>query len=139
MVNTFIDTGGLIALFHHPDRLHDLAKMWLTKLQIENSQWITTSAVLTEVLDGFAQHGLRHYSVALSEFLKRTSIVEVIIVDISLLEKGWDLYESRADKEWGLTDCISFVVMRERNVTNALAHDIHLAQAGFRPLLREQP
>lgn len=139
MNNTFIDTGGLIALFHRSDRLHNLAKAWLRKLRAENTRYVTTSAVLIEALDGFAQHGLRHYSVVLSEFLERTSIVEVVNVDISLFEKAWDLYESRSDKEWGLTDCISFVVMQQHNISNALAHDIHFAQAGLRPLLREEP
>ena len=139
MNNIFIDTGGWIALFHRPDRLHYLSNSWLTKLRIDNPLWVTTSAVLTEVLDGFAQHQLRHHSTALFQFLKRTSIVDIVSVDISLFNKGWNLYESRSDKEWGLTDCISFVVMQERKITTALAHDIHFAQAGFRPLLREQP
>ena len=41
------------------------------------------------------------------------------------------------DKGWSLGDCVSFVVMEHRSITEALAHDLHFVQAGFRALLRE--
>jgi uncharacterized protein len=47
------------------------------------------------------------------------------------------IYNSRSDKDWGLTDCTSFVVMSERNLTEALTTDSHFQQAGFRALLIE--
>ena len=56
-----------------------------------------------------------------------------------LFAAGLDLYRNRPDKAWSLTDCISFVVMRERSITEALAYDRHFEQAGFRALLREEP
>jgi predicted nucleic acid-binding protein len=43
------------------------------------------------------------------------------------------------DKDWSLTDCISFHLMRTKGITRALAYDEHFAQAGFEPLLRRQP
>lgn len=45
------------------------------------------------------------------------------------------LYQSRSDKTWGLTDCISFVVMQQHNLTDALTADRHFIQAGFRALM----
>ena len=45
------------------------------------------------------------------------------------------LYRDRADKTWGMTDCISFVVMRDHNLSDALTADRHFAQAGFAPLM----
>jgi len=45
------------------------------------------------------------------------------------------LYRDRADKEWPLTDCISFVVMHDRGLSEALTADHHFEQAGFRALL----
>lgn len=47
-----------------------------------------------------------------------------------------DLYSQRHDKTWGLTDCVSFCIMSERGIQEALAYDHHFEQAGFRPLLR---
>jgi uncharacterized protein len=54
-----------------------------------------------------------------------------------LFEEALKLYSSRPDKEWGLPDCISFVVMRTRGVKDALTADEHFQQAGFRAVLRD--
>ena len=52
-------------------------------------------------------------------------------------ERTLRLYRERPDKEWGLTDCLSFVVMEDLGLTDALTTDRHCCQAGFRALLRE--
>jgi predicted nucleic acid-binding protein len=62
--------------------------------------------------------------------------VQVIPLDMQLHEEGIRLYASRADKEWSLTDCISFVVMQREAVTEALTGDHHFEQAGFVALLK---
>jgi predicted nucleic acid-binding protein len=62
-------------------------------------------------------------------------IMEVIPVSAGLFAAGWALYSQRLDKEWGLTDCISFSVMIERQITDAFTSDHHFEQAGFRKLL----
>jgi hypothetical protein len=53
-----------------------------------------------------------------------------------LFDRGVALYESRPDKEWSLTDCISFVVMADHGITEALTGDRHFEQAGFVALLK---
>ena len=53
-----------------------------------------------------------------------------------LFQRGLDLYAARGDKEWSLTDCISFVVMGDHGIADALTGDHHFEQAGFTPLLR---
>jgi uncharacterized protein len=58
-------------------------------------------------------------------------------VDAPLFERALAPYGERMDKEWSLTDCISFVVMRERDLTQALTTDRHFAQAGFANLLMD--
>ena len=52
-----------------------------------------------------------------------------------LYAEGWQLYSNRLDKDWGMIDCISFVIMQERNLTEALTSDHHFEQAGFKVLL----
>ena len=54
-----------------------------------------------------------------------------------LFSGGFELYGSRPDKGWSLTDCISFIVMKEQEINRALTADLHFVQAGFRALLRE--
>jgi predicted nucleic acid-binding protein len=50
-------------------------------------------------------------------------------------ERGLNLYGSRNDKGWSLTDCISFAVMQALHLEDALTGDHHFAQAGYNPLL----
>ena len=54
----------------------------------------------------------------------------------SLFNDAFDLYKTHQDKEWGLVDCISFVVMRHEDVCEALTFDQHFVQAGFTALMR---
>jgi predicted nucleic acid-binding protein len=65
--------------------------------------------------------------------------IEVIPASTELFEAGLQLHAQRPDKEWSLTDCISFVVMQRRGITSALAYDHHFEQAGFEVLLRRDP
>jgi len=60
----------------------------------------------------------------------------VVGLDPHLYQRGINLYAQRPDKEWSLTDCISFVVMSDRGITEALTGDHHFEQAGFRALLK---
>jgi predicted nucleic acid-binding protein len=65
--------------------------------------------------------------------------VEVIPFQPALMEAALSLYESGPDKSWSLTDCLSFIVMQERGLTDALTADHHFEQAGFRALLLQDP
>jgi uncharacterized protein len=61
---------------------------------------------------------------------------EIVPARGSLFDRGAHLYALRPDKSWPLTDCFSFVVMTERDITEALTGDHHFEQAGFRAMLR---
>lgn len=76
----------------------------------------------------------RHFSTLLP--LCADEGVVLLPPDQILFDAGLELYASRSDKEWSLTDCISFVVMRERGITDALTGDHHFEQAGFVALLK---
>lgn len=64
---------------------------------------------------------------------------EIIIVELNsdLFQRAFELYQTYNDKTWGLIDCISFIVMQENNITDALTNDKHFHQAGFKALMRE--
>ena len=66
-----------------------------------------------------------------------SAFVEIVPASRSLIEDALLMYQTRADKDWGMTDCSSFVVMQERGITDALTVDRHFQQAGFRALLLE--
>lgn len=69
--------------------------------------------------------------------LENDPLVEIVSLTDDLYRQALRLYGERADKEWGLTDCISFVVMHERGINAALTADKHFQQAGYQALLRE--
>jgi predicted nucleic acid-binding protein len=129
----FADTGYWIALANTQDELHQRARTWSRRIR---ARLVTTDAVLLEVADAFAGDRWRSVAVALIEDVLDDPEITVVPLDRPLFIQALALYRSRADKEWGLTDCISFVVMQERGITEALAYDQHFVQAGFSALLR---
>jgi predicted nucleic acid-binding protein len=98
---------------------------------------LTTEFVLTEIANGLSAVKFREDAGNIIHVLQDDELVQIILASSELFSKGLDLYENRKDKDWGLTDCISFVVMQEMYVTAALTPDDHFRQAGFRALLLE--
>jgi len=137
MNSLFIDTSGWIALLFIRDNLHERASHWMNLAREQQAKMVTSTAVLAETLDGLAQQKLRHLSPVLKSAISYPGL-KVVDTDKIAFFTAWQLFEDRADKDWGVTDCMSFQMMKEGNITDALTHDIHFAQAGFRPLLREQ-
>lgn len=68
--------------------------------------------------------------------MRANPLIEILTPDPGLFDRGLALFARRPDKAWSLTDCISFVVMADRGLTEALTGDHHFEQAGFRALLR---
>ena len=73
---------------------------------------------------------------AILEAFERDAGNTVVPLDDDVYGRALALFASRPDKEWSLTDCASFVVMRERAMTKALTTDEHFSQAGFEALLQ---
>lgn len=73
------------------------------------------------------------------EQIRRDPQIEVIQQTGDLSEAAFRLFSERLDKDWSLTDCLSFVVMERRNVRDALTADNHFEQAGFRAVLSRIP
>jgi uncharacterized protein len=69
--------------------------------------------------------------------LQTNPLVEVVRLTSDIFAEAIELYSKKNDKDWGLTDCVSFIVMRERGLTESLTVDKHFLEAGFRALLRE--
>lgn len=97
---------------------------------------LTTAWVLTEVADGLASPATRGTFAQVLRELKADPRVVIIQPNAALFDAGIELYEQRSDKDWSLTDCISFVAMREAGISDALTGDRHFEQAGFRALLK---
>jgi len=133
----FLDTSYAIALSSPSDQLHEPAVRAAERIESERASLVTTRAVTLEIGNALSKLKYRRAAVELLQSLEDDPAVEVVPLTEELYERAAQLYGARADKEWGLTDCVSFVVMRERGLTEALTADEHFSQAGFRAVLRE--
>ncbi len=97
---------------------------------------VTTAWVLTELADGLSAQSTRGTFVALEGRLRSDRRIAIVPPNERLFDEALLLYRSRPDKGWSLTDCVSFVVMRERGIFDAFTGDHHFAQTGFRALLK---
>jgi len=91
--------------------------------------------ILFEIGDGYARLGRRSKGQALLDRLWNEERYCVAPLTDSLVQQGLELYQARSDKEWGLTDCLSFALMKREAITEALTADVHSRQAGFEALL----
>jgi predicted nucleic acid-binding protein len=130
-----LDTFFIQALLNQRDEYHSQAKAFLPRVRAAGEVWVT-EAVLVEV--GNALSDLNRTGAV--QFIKQcyqTDNMRIVSVDTALLNRALKLYEERPDKTWGLTDCISFVVMQEQGLTDAATADEDFLQAGYRALLIE--
>ncbi len=116
MRNLFADSAYWIALFDPAEEFHSVAKTLLRKEQ--ESRLITTDSVLVEVLNFF-------------------SAFTVIPQERELFLQALQLYKSRLDKSYSLTDCISMVVMKKEQIEDVLSSDRHFEQEGFSLLMKQ--
>jgi uncharacterized protein len=97
---------------------------------------VTTWAIMVEVMDALCNQVFRRLAVAFWESCHSDLSLVIVPVDATLLDLAATRYASRDDKNWSLTDCVSFVVMEQRGMQSALTGDHHFEQAGFTALLR---
>lgn len=131
----FIDTVFIQALLNSYDQYHTKAKAFLPRLRKASEVWIT-EAILVEVCNAFSAIN-RIVPIQFVEYCYSTDNIQVVTIDTPLLMRAITLYKNRSDKMWGLTDCISFVVMDEQGLMEAVTADKHFVQAGYRALLLE--
>jgi predicted nucleic acid-binding protein len=133
MKTVFADTFYFLALLNASDQAHGKAVAFTAGNVV---RMVTTEWVLTELADGLARspRGRSAFLGTLAD-LQADPDATIVPCDPVLMAEGVRLYGQRLDKEWSLTDCISFVVMTRASLTEALTGDKHFEQAGFMALL----
>ncbi|MCG3131096.1 MAG: hypothetical protein FLDDKLPJ_01872 [Phycisphaerae bacterium] len=129
----FADSYYYLALLNPADEDH--ARVVQRTRGLKHSL-VTSTWVLTEVADAFALPAHRAAFVRLVETLRADDKVTVVKASQDLFDRGVELYRKRTDKRWSLTDCISFTVMEQMQIREALTADHHFEQAGFVALLK---
>ena len=135
MNKVFLDTSYAVALSAPTDENHARAAELADELEKSGAHFITTRAILLEI--GNALSKVRHRSAAIKLLtaLENDPRVEIVTASDELFRRAFEIYSDRVDKEWGLIDCMSFVVMSDKEITEALTADNHFRQAGFHVLL----
>jgi predicted nucleic acid-binding protein len=131
----FIDTAAWIALFNRSDALHKQAKQVEKLLRQQNVLLVTTEFVFLEVADAFCTSATRTQVANFIDGLRSLTLLKIVEIEQPLYLEGWQLYKQRLDKNWSLTDCISFAVMKREKIDKAFTSDHHFEQAGFIKLL----
>jgi len=129
----FVDTLFIVALINKRDQYHQAALAFAK--QLESYPLITTDVIFLEVGNTLSSN-YKNEAVELMEKFLASDDVEVVRLTPDLLEQSLTLYKKHQDKSWGLVDCVSFVVMKHSQVTQALTFDKHFVQAGFQALMR---
>ena len=138
MPTVFADTGYWIALMRSGDELHERATAAAATLG--STQVVTTQMVLAETLNDTSRLGesRRAFAVEMVRQMRDDPSVEIVSQTDEQFWAAVERYAARADQTWSLTDCASFLVMEERQITEALAYDQDFEQAGFVALLRAE-
>src|SRR5262245_6374843 len=107
----FLDTAYAIALSSPPDQFHARAVALAEQLEALGTRLVTTRAVLLEIGKALSKPRYRQAAVQLLAALEADPKVDMVSLSESLYARALPLFRERPDKEWGLTDCMSFLVM----------------------------
>lgn len=127
----FADTYFYLALINKADAAHEPVTRFAATFR---GTVLTTQWILTELADAMLAPHRRTGFGPLVEELRRDRQTIILDATPKFFEAGCGLYASREDKYWSLTDCISFAVMTQHGIAEALTADRHFQQAGFVPL-----
>lgn len=132
MKSVFADTSYYVALLSSTDHWHKKAVEWSERIA---RRIVVTEYILVELAGALSRGPARPVFVGLLEQLQNDPFSTIVEASPRLFRRGCELFGQRLDKEWSLTDCISFVVMKQRRLSEALTADHHFEQAGFKALL----
>lgn len=128
----FIDTAYVLALVNERDQYHDRAQELADFYEGQNL--LITDAILLEIGNALAR-GFKEQAIDIINFFIQSDEVEVVWHTSQVFDKAFAMFKKYDDKEWSLVDCISFVVMREKGIKQALTFDSHFQQAGFTSIM----
>ncbi len=137
MIPVFVDTSGWASLADRTQKEFAQAATLYHQWREQGREVVTTNYVLAELI-ALLMSPLRlprQEQFRRIDLIRTSKIVEIVHVTPELDAAAWALLKARADKEWSLVDAVSFLVMEQRGITEALTTDHHFEQAGFTRLL----
>jgi predicted nucleic acid-binding protein len=136
--DVFLDSSGLFALLVHRDEHHRTAERIVQVARSEKRRLVTTDYVLDETATLLKARGLGHLVEPMFEHVLSSAACRTMWTDEGRFGVVRKFFAKHADQAWSFTDCLSFCVMKELRLREALATDVHFEQAGFKALLRRE-
>ena len=126
----FIDTSAFIAILDKNDDHHVNAKTAWLRLLKQKAEFVTTDFILLETI-AIIQHriGINAVQAFNSDVYP---LLEIVWIDKTLYNNGVNSVLIAGRKKLSLVDCISFNVMRQRELQYAFTFDKHFRQQGFK-------
>ena len=137
MKRIFADANGWIALNSKRDQLHNTAVKINKDLLQSRHRYVTTNYVLDETYTGLLSKVGHFAAVDFGERIRSARTVEIIHISEDIEAEAWTLFKQYSDKHFSFTDCTSFVLMRQLNLTESFTNDHHFEQMGFTILLKQ--
>jgi uncharacterized protein len=128
----FADTSFYIALVRPEDENHRISLEFDRQF---DGQYITSEFVLIELGNWLADPRNRGVFLEIHQVLRSDPRTVILPATPEWVARGLSLYGQRLDKHWSVIDCVSFEMMRDHALAEALTADRHFTQAGFHALL----
>jgi len=128
------DTSGFFGLMDERDAAHGQARAWL-EAQRHRIRPLSTEWIVGETCTLLVARKRPHLVARFLDYLDRSAALVLVNPDDALLRSAKTLIRQRAGQGYSFVDCLSFCLMRERAVREALTTDEHFRKAGFSPLL----
>jgi predicted nucleic acid-binding protein len=132
----FIDSSGFFAMLASDDDRHAAAAKIIAAARKRKRGFVTTDYVLDETATLLKARRKNQLVLQLFDRLDKSQACRIEWTDSDRFHKVRDFFLKHADKEWSFTDCLSFRVMSELRLRDALTKDAHFEQAGFVALLK---
>jgi predicted nucleic acid-binding protein len=133
LARLFIDTSYVLGLYNKGDQYYNICTEAYTFSQKAKELFIT-DAVLMEIGNAFSSIDRRIQGAEIIRDFLKSKHVTVVHLSPEYFEQSLQFYEQRTDKEWGLIDCFSIIVMQKCKLEACLTVDHHSRQAGFKIL-----
>lgn len=125
----FLDTSAIYALSDKNDKDYKEAKTLFANALSQGQEFLLHNYILLKAGSLIQRRlGLGQARKFLTEVRK----FQVLWVDLSLHMIAEDYFRKHATRKLSFVDCVSFVVMKQHNISTAFAFDADFEKAGFR-------
>jgi predicted nucleic acid-binding protein len=131
----FVDTSGFFALLVQRDPAHAPARQILSEAR-GRRRLITTDYVLDETATLLKARSAVQLIQPLFDAVRSSLACRIVWMDDDRFGRLQALFLKHLDQSWSFTDCLSFCIMKELGLREALSTDAHFEQAGYVALLR---